>query len=130
MKRVLVPIGVLIALLLISIAAERLLGGERPWLNVIRHLSLGGTAAWGFAEVWRWASTGSFVIVPVWFRSITLIAGAILLGVLWEFLEWQFDLVVTRTDVGNPYDDTIGDLRMNIVGAILAVPFFWRIKDR
>lgn len=130
MKRVLVPVAVLALLLVVSLIAERLLGGERPWLNVIRHLALGGTAAWGFAEVWRWASKDSFAMAPAWFRSIALIAGAILLGVLWEFLEWQFDLVVTRTDVGNPYDDTIRDLQLNILGSPLAILFIWRNTDR
>ena len=130
MKRVLVPVGVLFALLVLSLVLEHLLGGERPWLNVIRHLSLGAAGAWFSAEAWNWASVESFRSAPWWFRAITLVAGAILLCVSWELLEYQFNLVASRTDVGNPYDDTMKDLRMDIVGALLVIPFVCRRRDR
>lgn len=130
MKRLLVPVGAFVLLFFMSIALERLLGGERPWLNSIRHLSLGAVNAWFFAEAWRQASFDSYKAPPWWFRAATIIAGATFLGVCWELFEFQFDLVVSRMDIGSPYDDTMHDLSADIIGALLTIPVFLRVRDR
>jgi hypothetical protein len=41
------------------------------------------------------------------------------LGVVWEFFEWFF-LVVLNVHVGVGYGDTIADLAMDILGSLIA----------
>lgn len=51
-----------------------------------------------------------------WLSGLGIAAAALALGVLWELAEWWGHTVVTaEIDVG--YDDTVGDLAADLVGA-------------
>lgn len=124
MKRLGIFIFIMILLLVMSLLIERLLGGDRPWFNTSRHLLLGMCAGWGFIVFWETTSRLSYRAAPAMLVMMMVIAGSAIFGVLWEIFEYTFNLVRYRTDIGDPYVDTIKDLAMDVAGgAIMALLF-------
>ncbi|MGW6173704.1 hypothetical protein ACWF5H_09460 [Arthrobacter sp. NPDC055138] len=108
-----------LASLVVALLAAELLRAE---LLGARGQLAGGTPASGAPAVGAAApSTGrngrggrTGVVVP----AVLLVCATVTLGVLWELGEWLGHTYITP-EIGVGYDDTIGDLAANFVGAIL-----------
>lgn len=78
------------------------------WFDILMH-TLGGFAGTLFI-LW-------FISPVTGFRSAFIAILALLaIGVVWEIFEYVYDIAV----IGNYWQDTIGDLISDVVGAILA----------
>ena len=128
MKRTILLGCVVCALIVIGFIVEWFVGGDRPWLNVGRHTLGGFAAGWLTISFWKISSKTSYHAAPWWLAILAIFAGVALLGVSWEIFEYQLGLVQHRTDIGDPYVDTMGDLKMDLLGAAVSSLFFIQKK--
>lgn len=101
------------------------------WFNALMHFLGGMAAAYFFGSFWKVFSRSSFDIAEPWFRMLIIVSGAALLGIFWEFFEYTFfgpEILGRFTDVWL-YIDTIRDLKMNILGSVVAA-FFYAMFSR
>ncbi len=108
-----------LASLVVALLVAELLRAELP---VVRGTPAAGVAAAPSAEsVWRGGWTG--VVAP----AVVLVCVTVTLGVVWELGEWLGHTYITP-EIGVGYEDTIGDLAANLVGAVLGAAFAIRSR--
>jgi hypothetical protein len=83
------------------------------WLDAVMHTLASLVVALLVAELLR-----AVVLVPLLLRAVVLVCVTVTLGVLWELGEWLGHTYITP-EIGVGYEDTIGDLAANLVGAVL-----------
>lgn len=98
------------------------------WIDIPLHVAGGMWVALVFLYVQERYAPGLPTVVP-WWMNILLIAGFVMLvGVMWEWLEYGFDLFFAqdraswRAQLGLP--DTMGDLFADLMGGIAVGLYF------
>jgi hypothetical protein len=84
-----------------------------PWFDDVIHL--GNTAALSAGVL----LLGGAAAAPLWHRLEVAVAAGLTLSLAWEL--WEFSAFVTRSaESSTAYADTLGDLALGWVGAVLA----------
>jgi len=91
------------------------------WFNSFMHAFGGFLAGWFVLAIWRKGSMSSYVSTPSLLKFLGIVAGVMLIGVLWEFLEFLYvgeKLLNIYSPLG-AYKDTMKDLAMDMAGGVI-----------
>ena len=89
------------------------------------HFFIGGVLLSYFvSEFWKWLNLKFFWESNMFLRILGILSGNALVGVFWEIFEyWYSQGTASFGDNGWFYRDTIWDLQMNFLGALIFVLF-------
>ncbi|MET1156798.1 hypothetical protein [Arthrobacter sp.] len=88
------------------------------WLDAVMHALASLVVALLVAELLGPMLLRAELLVPRGLRAVVLVGATVTLGVVWELGEWLGHTYITP-EIGVGYEDTIGDLAANFIGAVL-----------
>ncbi len=101
------------------------------WVANVFH-TLGGAYAFFFTRaVFQYATHNSKLEIPRWLEVSIFVAGALVLGVFWEWYELiidRYEVFVLHLPSIMTYADNIGDLAFDALGGLISVWFYLKYK--
>lgn len=125
------------AIVALTFLVGQVLGESAPWThwwiaNVL-HFSGGFYAFFFVRAVYLYTKSRHQISAPPLTELMLFIAGALILGVFWEWFELLLDryrVFIEMKPSFMTYADNIGDLIIDFLGAIVASIYFWKRKSK
>ncbi len=118
------PIGLTTGILLYTAAALLLgeMGGfyvRFSWWDLILHLIAGAVLAVAGMALAMLPTGGAHPATAVWIPATLAFGFAMMVGAMWELMEFAIDAIFSTNAQRSGLPDTMGDLAMNLIGAVL-----------
>lgn len=114
----------LVVFLIAQVAARYGLFGEYRWMSPLFHGIGGFATAWTICLVFAFGKKMfNWHISPSYLLFFCVLGMVVFIGVGWEVYELILDRYLGTTHLGDVYD-TLEDLSMDVVGAVLFMSFF------
>lgn len=92
------------------------------WIDIPMHFIGGVWVALFFFWIFKKRNDVHLETIPGWLSAAIVVGFVLLLGVLWEFFEFSFDILVAQKGLAafaqQGITDTLGDLAMDLVGGV------------